>query len=84
MAVYSDIFIDTNDNIQVAYLGNYFNGGTDWGFLTVYNPSADTEGDLGGYRGEYVDWLGHDDMLYQFQNLGRVNRSRKRTSEAHR
>ncbi len=65
---FTDIYLDAADNIQVAYLGNYFNGGTQWGFLTVYNPDADAEGDLGGYNGYYVDWLGHDNLLFQFQN----------------
>jgi hypothetical protein len=69
---YSDLYVDANDNLNLAYLANYFDGNTNWGFLSIWNASAPRQNEAGGswpnYNRVYLfEWLGNDDMLYQFQ-----------------
>jgi len=64
---YTDIYIDSNDNLNIAYLANYFNGGSRWGFLSLWNGSAPIQSNYDGYDAYLFEWLGADNMLYQFQ-----------------
>ncbi len=64
---YTDIYIDSSDNLNIAYLANYFNGAGVWGFLSIWNTNAPVQNES-GYNPVYLfEWLGDDDMLYQFQ-----------------
>ncbi|MBN1524711.1 MAG: hypothetical protein JW904_09520 [Spirochaetales bacterium] len=76
-AEYSDIHLDSSDNISVVYLGNYY-GGSGWspdidsaGAVSVYNTSAPQQVQRGGaYPWNYFyrfEMLYHDTMLLQFQ-----------------
>jgi large repetitive protein len=69
---YSDLYVDANDNLNLAYLANYYDGNNNWGFLSIWNASAPRQNEAGGswpnYNRVYLfEWLGNDDMLYQFQ-----------------
>jgi hypothetical protein len=67
---YTDFYIDSADNLNIAYLANYYGIGP-WGFLSIWNPDAPLQNestDGWPYNPVYLfEWLGEDDMLYQFQ-----------------
>jgi hypothetical protein len=72
--VYTDLIIDAADRLNIGFLANYFNGVSAWGFVAVWTATApnqmnwgDGNPDLDDYRGYAFEWLGNDDMLFQFQ-----------------
>jgi hypothetical protein len=64
---YTDIYIDSNNNLNIAYLANYFNGANSWGFLSLWNEDAPNQNSYDNYDAYLFEWLGADDMLFQFQ-----------------
>jgi hypothetical protein len=64
---YTDLYVDSNDNLNIAYLANYFNGNWSWGFMSLWNPSAPDQNNYNNYDAYLFEWLGADDMLFQFQ-----------------
>ncbi|MBN2535827.1 MAG: hypothetical protein JXB88_23305 [Spirochaetales bacterium] len=76
-AEYTDIHIDSSNNLTIAYLGNYY-GGSGWdsdinnaGSMNVWNSSAPQQVRRGfGYPWNYFyrfEMLYHNEMLLQFQ-----------------
>jgi hypothetical protein len=72
--VYTDLVVDAADRLSIGFLANYFNGISAWGFAAIWTATApnqmnwgDGNPDLDDYRGYTFEWLGDDDMLFQFQ-----------------
>ena len=66
--VYTDLVIDAADNLNIGFLANYFNGVDQWGFVSrLDRQRAQPEQRGTHYDGYVFEWLGNDDMLFQFQ-----------------
>jgi hypothetical protein len=65
--VYTDLVIDAANNLNIGFLANYFDGNTAWGFVAVWAVGAPNQSNWNNYDGYAFEWLGSDDMLFQFQ-----------------